>query len=232
MSWILNIDTSLETADVTIAKDGNIICSRSNENQKDHASFLEPAILSIVKEGSIQLADLSAIAVVYGPGSYTGLRVGMASAKGLCYALNKPLIVLNNLELLAIAAIQEYQSVPGSEGVFFCPMIDARRMEVYTAVYDEKLNIIKEPCALILEPESYGLLLRNDPVYFFGNGSAKWKNFCSHKNARFISISKKKEAASQLSRQKLVQQSFTQIAYAEPLYIKEFHSNQNPLKSI
>jgi tRNA threonylcarbamoyladenosine biosynthesis protein TsaB len=231
MSWILNIDTSLETAVVTIAKDGSIISSRSNENQKDHASFLEPAIQSLVKETGIELGELSAITVVYGPGSYTGLRVGMASAKGLCYALNKPLIVLNNLELLSIAAIREYENTDGGEHAFFCPMIDARRMEVYTAVYDKKLNIIKEPCALILEPQSYDLLLTNDPVYFFGNGAEKWKNFCSHKNARFIEISKKNEAICQLSFQKLVQQSFVQTAYAEPLYIKEFYSNQNPLKS-
>jgi len=111
MSWILNIDTSLETASVIITKDGKIIGSRSNENQKDHASFLEPAIKSLATEAGIQLGELSAIAVVGGPGSYTGLRVGMASAKGLCYALNKPLILLNNLELLATAAIAEYSKI-------------------------------------------------------------------------------------------------------------------------
>jgi tRNA threonylcarbamoyladenosine biosynthesis protein TsaB len=232
MSWILNIDTSLETADVTVAKDGNIICSRSNENQKDHASFLEPAIQSTVKEAGIRLAELSAVAVVYGPGSYTGLRVGMASAKGLCYALNKPLIVLNNLELLCIAAIQEYQNIPDGGEAFFCPMIDARRMEVYTAVYDKKLNIIKEPSALILEPNSYDIFLTENTLYFCGNGSEKWKNFCSHKNARFMPVLKKKEAASQLSAQKLVQQSFTPIAYAEPLYIKEYYGTQSPSKSV
>ena len=232
MSWILNIDTSLETAEVTIAHDWDIIFSRSNENQKNHASFLEPAIQSLLKEAGIKLAEVSAIAVVYGPGSYTGLRVGMASAKGLSYALSKPLIVLNNLELLSIAAIGEYKGIRGEVDALFCPMIDARRMEVYTAVYDKKLNVIKEPCALILEPRSYDLLLTHSPVYFFGNGSEKWKNFCSHKNARFIEISKKKEAISQLSSQKLVQQLFVQIGYAEPLYIKEFHSTQTPSKSV
>ncbi len=229
MSWILNIDTSLETATAMLAKDGMIMCSRENKNQKDHASFLEPAILSLVKEAGILLADLSAIAVVYGPGSYTGLRVGMASAKGLCYALNKPLILLNNLEILSIAAINETTADSSS---LYCPMIDARRMEVYTAVYDEKLNVIIDPYALILEPGSYSDLLIKNSISFFGNGSDKWKTLCSHKNARFVSISNKDAAINQLSTQKLVQQSFTSIAYAEPLYIKEFYSTQNPSKTV
>lgn len=230
MSWILHIDTSLETAFVSIAKDGNIISSRSNENQKDHASFLEPAIQSVAEEAGIRLADLSVIAVVYGPGSYTGLRVGMASAKGLCYALNKPLIVLSNLELLTIAAIGEYKK--SGDHSLFCPMIDARRMEVYTAVYDEKLNVIKHPYALILDPDSYSSLLLNSCINFFGNGSNKWRILCDHKNARFIDISAKNAAITQLSLQKLAEQSFTSIAYAEPLYIKEFYTTQNPSKTV
>jgi tRNA threonylcarbamoyladenosine biosynthesis protein TsaB len=229
MSLILNIDTSLESASVTIAKDGVIISSRSNENQKDHASFLEPAIQSLAKEAGIQLAELSAIAVVYGPGSYTGLRVGMSSAKGLCYALSKPLIVLNNLELLAIAAIREYEN--NGDHSLFCPMIDARRMEVYTAVYDENMDVIKEPYALILAPDSYSDFLTKNQVIFLGNGSEKWKTLCSDKNARFIKISGKNLAVSQLSLQKIEKQLFTPIAYAEPLYIKEFYSTQNPSKT-
>ena len=229
MSWILNIDTSLETATALLAKDGRIMCSRENKNQKDHASFLEPAIQSLVKEAGILFADLSAIAVVYGPGSYTGLRVGMASAKGLCYALNKPLIVLNNLEILTIAAIIENNAADSS---LYCPMIDARRMEVYTAVYDEKLNVIIDPYALILEPGSYSDLLIKNSISFFGNGSGKWKTLCSHKNARFVSVLNKDAAINQLSSQKLVQQSFTSIVYAEPLYIKEFYGTQNPSKTV
>jgi tRNA threonylcarbamoyladenosine biosynthesis protein TsaB len=229
MSWILNIDTSLETATVMMTKSGVIVCSRKNENQKDHASFLEPAIQSLVKEAGIQLAQLSAIAVVYGPGSYTGLRVGMASAKGLCYALNKPLIVLSNLEILTLAAINE-STADGSS--LYCPMIDARRMEVYTSVYDKKLNVIIDPYALILEPGSYSDLLIKNSISFFGNGADKWKTLCSHKNARFVSVLKKDAAINQLSSQKLVQQSFTSIVYAEPLYIKEFYSTQNPSKTV
>ena len=230
MSLILNIDTSLESAFVSIAKNGIIISSRDNENQKDHASFLQPAIQSVTKEAGIQLAALSAIAVVYGPGSYTGLRVGMASAKGLCYALDKPLILLNNLELLSIAAISALGKPDNN--TLFCPMIDARRMEVYTAVYDENLGIIEQPNALILQPASYSHLLKNYNIVFFGNGLNKWKTLCGDKNARFIEINNKNSAISQFSFQKLAAQPFTSIAYAEPLYIKEFYTTQNPSKTV
>jgi tRNA threonylcarbamoyladenosine biosynthesis protein TsaB len=231
MSWILHIDSSLETAFVTIAKDGNIISSRSNENQKNHASFLEPAIQLIAKEAGIQLRELAAIAVVYGPGSYTGLRVGMASAKGLCYALGKPMIVLNNLELLSIAAINEYKKTSPTDSCLFCPMVDARRMEVYTAVYDQKMNVILHPHVVMLETESYSDLLSKNRIIFFGNGSDKWKTLCDDKNARFINPINKKEALVQLSLQKLAEQSFSSTAYTEPLYIKEFYSAQNSSKT-
>lgn len=232
MSWILNIDTSLESAYVSLTKDGVIIACRSNENQKDHASFLEPAIKEVANEVGIPLAELSAIAVISGPGSYTGLRVGMASAKGLCYALNKPLILLNNLEILTLAAINQYEEKIDKTSVIFCPMIDARRMEVYTAAYDEKLSVIEYPHALILDAESYSNFLTNGTVIFFGNGSKKWKTLCSHKNGRFMTITQKTVAINQLSFQMLATQSFTEIAYAEPLYIKEFYTTHNPSKAV
>jgi len=226
MSWILNIDSSLETAFVSVSKDGKIMACRSNADQKDHASFLEPAIQALLKETGIEPDDLSAVAVVSGPGSYTGLRVGMASAKGLCYALNKPLILLNNLELLSIGAIGEYK--PTDANTLFCPMIDARRMEVFTAVYDQHLNIIEPPHSLVLQPLSYNDLLKENTVVFFGNGTAKWNSICSDKNARFIGVNDKNDVVSQSSFQKLVTQSFNSVAYAQPLYIKEFYSTQSP----
>jgi tRNA threonylcarbamoyladenosine biosynthesis protein TsaB len=232
MSWILNIDTSLESAYVSLTKEGEIIAGRSNENQKDHASFLEPAIKEIANEAGIQLVELSALAVVYGPGSYTGLRVGMASAKGLCYALGKPLILLNNLEVLTLAAINQYQQEEKKGSIIFCPMIDARRMEVYTAAYDEKLNVIEYPHALILDAESYFNFLTNGTVIFFGNGSEKWKTLCGHKNGRFMTITQRTAAINQFSFQMLAKQSFTEIAYAEPLYIKEFYTTQNTSKAV
>jgi tRNA threonylcarbamoyladenosine biosynthesis protein TsaB len=232
MSWILDIDTSLESATVALSKDGIIIAARSNENQKDHASFLEPAVQALTKEAGIQLSELSAIAVVHGPGSYTGLRVGMASAKGLCYALNKPLILLNNLEVLSMAAIKEYSKPTDGEHLLFSPMIDARRMEVYTAVYDENMTVIEYPHSLILDAESYCNLLTNNTVIFFGNGSEKWGKLCGNKNGRFMTIAKKTEAINQLSFQMLAKQSFTPVESADPLYIKEFYTTQSPSKTV
>ena len=133
MSLILNIDTASEKAHVSFAKNGLIINSLSCESQKEHASFLQTAIQQLTKNTNIFLTDIDAVAVTAGPGSYTGLRVGMASAKGLCYALKKPLITISSLEVLTISALDLFQNT--GESVLLCPMIDARRMEVFTAVY-------------------------------------------------------------------------------------------------
>ncbi|MEO7306266.1 MAG: tRNA (adenosine(37)-N6)-threonylcarbamoyltransferase complex dimerization subunit type 1 TsaB, partial [Ferruginibacter sp.] len=137
MSLILNIDTASEKAHVSFAKNGMIIQSISSESQKEHASFLQSAIEQLTKTTGIILKDIDAVAVTSGPGSYTGLRVGMASAKGLCYALKKPLITISSLEVLTASALE---LIPGAgENVLLCPMLDARRVEVFTAVYQNDL---------------------------------------------------------------------------------------------
>ncbi len=142
MGLILNIDTATETAQVSFAKDGKVLQSLTNELQKDHASFLQTAIQQLAKKNNLILTDVDGIAVTAGPGSYTGIRVGMASAKGLCYALNKPLIAINTLQVLTVAAQQELNN---ASEILFCPMIDARRMEVFTAIYNNTLAEILPP---------------------------------------------------------------------------------------
>ena len=133
MSLILNIDTASEKAHVSFAKDGMVLDSISSGSQKEHASFLQSAIQQLTKITGIVLKDINAVAVTAGPGSYTGLRVGMASAKGLSYALKKPLITISSLEVLTASALQLF---PGTDKtILLCPMLDARRMEVFTAVY-------------------------------------------------------------------------------------------------
>ena len=224
MSWILNIDTSLETAAVTICCDGLIQGTRKSENQKDHASFLEPAIQSLVKEAGIQLNDLSAIAVVYGPGSYTGLRVGMSSAKGLCYALNKPLILLNNLEVLTTAALRKYNEIPARWTSLFCPMIDARRMEVFTAVYKKDMEKMIKPCAMIVDEGSFTDLLKNNSILFFGNGSNKLKRLIRDKKAVFDDVEINASELIKISNKRFRIEDFNSVAYTEPLYIKQFHT--------
>lgn len=222
MSYILNIDTATEIAQVSIAKDGLVLRSTINTVQKDHAAFVQPAIKSILADAGIGLSAVDAIAVMAGPGSYTGLRVGMASAKGLCYALNKPLIAINTLESMAMAALL---TLPDIEDKWLCPMLDARRNEVFTAIYDHSLDIILPPVALVLDEHSYAEYLSKKQLVFFGNGSEKWKKLSLNGNASFQCVNIDPISMCILSFQKFSQKppKFEDPAYLEPLYIKEFH---------
>ena len=166
MSLILNIDTASENAHVSIARDGQVLHILSSESQKEHASFLQTAIQELVKITGIHLKEIDAVAVTAGPGSYTGLRVGFASAKGLCYALKKPLITIGTLEVLMVSALQLYPPGP-DENILFCPMIDARRMEVFTAIYQQDLNVYIRPCAMILDEFSFEKDLAKSKILFF-----------------------------------------------------------------
>jgi tRNA threonylcarbamoyladenosine biosynthesis protein TsaB len=223
MSLILNIDTATEIAQVSIARDGVVLKDAVNKDAKEHAAFVQPAIKSIMAIAGISLAEIDAIAVMAGPGSYTGLRVGMASAKGLCYALNKPLLAINTLESMAMAAV--LADDPGKKKLL-CPMIDARRSEVFTAIYDQSLNILLQPEALILDENSYATLLNENPIVFFGSGSDKWKTLCKHPNAEFQCVNIDSAAMAGLAFKKYSagDRHFSDPAYLEPLYIKEFYS--------
>ena len=220
MSLILNIDTSLETAVVNIADNGTVVLEQLNPQQKNHSAFLENAIQKILVEARLQLGDLSAFAAVSGPGSYTGLRIGMASVKALCYALQKPLILLNKLELLSVSAIQQNKDI--SESALLCPMIDARRMEVFTGLYNKVIEEMMTPCAMVLEENSFAKTLELNQMLFFGNGSLKWRGVCNHKNARFIEIKNEGQAMASLSMERFHNQCFSDVVYASPLYLKEF----------
>jgi tRNA threonylcarbamoyladenosine biosynthesis protein TsaB len=220
MSLILNIDTATATAHVSFAKDGRVIASLVNNQQKDHAAFIQTAIQQLAKEIAIALNALDAIAVTAGPGSYTGLRVGMASAKGLCYALNKPLIAINTLKVFTVAAQQQPEGK--QKDILFCPMIDARRMEVFTALYDQQLNILLQPCAMILDDNSFLNELDKHKILFFGNGAAKWQTACSHLNASFTDVSNIIESMALIAQDYYQDERFADLAYSQPLYLKEF----------
>jgi len=220
MSLILHIDTATTAAHISISKYGSILQSLYNDNQKDHAAFLQVAIQQLVKNIQVSLQDLDAIAVTAGPGSYTGLRVGMSSAKGLCYALQKPLITLNTLEVLTTAAIQQLQG--SSEDILFCPMIDARRMEVFTAVYNKTLIPTISPCAMVLDKASFDSLLSGYKMLFFGNGATKWQTICANPNASFTAVPNLEQATASLAWDHFTKNNFVNLAYSEPYYIKEF----------
>jgi tRNA threonylcarbamoyladenosine biosynthesis protein TsaB len=222
MSLILNIDTATENGHISIAKDGVIIGAISNQVQKDHASFVQVGIEQLQQQGKFILSNIDAVAVTEGPGSYTGLRVGLSSAKGICYALQKPIILVNTLQVLVASAIEVLQKNNAVLPTLFCPMIDARRMEVFTGIYDEFYTEVLPPCALILDDKCYEFFLNDQPILFVGSGVTKWKNICTHPNASFSPTDILPSALSKLSCSFFKQHKFADLAYCNPFYIKEF----------
>jgi tRNA threonylcarbamoyladenosine biosynthesis protein TsaB len=223
MSFILNIDTSATQACVSLSKDGEVLSILKNHDQKEHASFLQPGVKKILEDQHISLSELAAIAVVNGPGSYTGLRVALASAKGLCYIAKKPLITIGSLPLMAKSALP----FPGiSQGLVtrLCPMIDARRMEVFTAVYDLLLDEILPARAMVLSNDSFVDILLQETVLFFGNGAAKWATMITDTNALFAGSFDTTTALAQLAYDKFKGGEFADLAYCEPFYLKEFYT--------
>lgn len=223
MSIILNIDTASEKAHVSFAQDGHLLHSLSSESQKEHASFLQSAVQQLIKITGINLDIIDAVAVTAGPGSYTGLRVGMASAKGLCYALKKPLIAMGTLEVLTASALELFMHTADEE-YLYCPMMDARRMEVFTAMYKKDLSIFLPPCAMILDEISFEKELLNNKIIFFGTGAEKWKLISKSANAIFKTASILPELMCKLSNTRFVEKKFAELAYSEPFYLKEFQT--------
>jgi len=217
MSYILHINTALETASVSLAIKGSVVSERQNGVQKEHAAFLHLAIDEMMQEAGIPLKDLAAVAVIHGPGSYTGLRVGMAGAKGICYALSLPLITINTLEWMVEACRNE-------DADLYCPMIDARRMEVFTALYNRSLEEIKPPTALILDAESFATELETNKITFFGNGAEKFATLFSHQNAAFKTLVSGNIELARIAWKRYQESTFSDLAYSEPLYIKEFYT--------
>lgn len=233
MALLLNIDTATENASIALSENGKAVLTMVNNQQRDHASWIQPAIGNLLKEAGRTMQELQGVAVTAGPGSYTGLRVGMATAKGLCFALGIPLITENTLRVMAYAATvqsfpngDEYRIKAGlKNGTVLCPMIDARRMEVFTALYDLELNIVEKPAALILDADSFNKELENNSILFLGNGSAKWKPVCNHPHAFFSDVNQTAEHLAPLAEVLFLQEKFADLAYEEPVYLKEFYSH-------
>ena len=224
MALLLNIETATEHASVCISRDASVLAMVESSEQKNHASFVQPAIEKIILQAGLQLKDVDAVAVTAGPGSYTGLRVGLASAKGICFALDKPLVLVNTLEVMAEAALTHYRSLsqPIDPSTLLCPMIDARRMEVFTAVYNTNLEELVAPHALIIDANSFCGLLEPQTVIFSGTGHQKLKDIVISKNAVFLNT---QHSARHLATRALIayqSNRFADLAYSEPFYVKEF----------
>ena len=216
MSIILNIETATKNCSVSIADKGKILAIKElNNGNYSHAEVLHPFIVDVLREANITSDYIDAVAVSKGPGSYTGLRIGVSAAKGLCFAFDKPLISIDTLTSLS-------HSITIDNG-FIVPMIDARRMEVYAAVFNEKNELIREIKADIIDESSFSEYLKISKVYFLGDGAQKCKETILHENAVFMDnkFPSAKEMA-QLSYDKYKISDIENVAYFEPFYLKDF----------
>ncbi|PQJ68962.1 tRNA (adenosine(37)-N6)-threonylcarbamoyltransferase complex dimerization subunit type 1 TsaB [Polaribacter butkevichii] len=216
MVIILNIETATKNCSVSIAKNGEVIALKELNNGKySHAEVLHPFILDVLNEANLTSNQIDAVAVSKGPGSYTGLRIGVSAAKGLCFAFDKPLISIKTLESLAYA-------ISVDEGVIIS-MLDARRMEVYAAVFNKNHDQVRDIKAEIIDENSFAEYLEAGKVTFLGDGAHKCKDVITHKNAVFVDdkFPSAKEMA-QLSYDKYKKNDIEDVAYFEPFYLKDF----------
>lgn len=215
MALILNLDTATDVCSVGIANGAKILSLKESDDAYSHASAITLLIEACRKDAGIDLQDLDAIAISSGPGSYTALRVGAATAKGICYALDKPMIAIDTLAALAHAA-KEKQTAD-----FYIPMIDARRMEVYTAVYDQQLQELESVHNLILDLQSFNNYFTDGKsIAFCGNGAPKSQTVFVEKNAIFCDILCSAKHIAPLAEVAFQKQQFEDIAYYTPLYFK------------
>lgn len=228
MALILCIDTSLEEASVSIAEGPRVLAVKKNNQQSDHAAWIQTAIRDMLTETERTIGDFSAIAVTEGPGSYTGLRVGMATAKGICFVRGIPLITVSTLLLIAQRVkkeipLQGLSTFP----VLICPMIDARRMEVFTCTFDIGLKAIMPSRAIILDENSFSAELQNHVIIFCGNGSKKWQHLCSYTNAVFVDVAQNVADLAEMAHEKFNNNDFSDLAYTEPAYLKNVYTGKS-----
>lgn len=222
MAKLLLLETATQICSVAVSDGTDLISIKESDSSNSHSALLTSFIHETLAEAHIKLSALDAIVISKGPGSYTGLRIGVSSAKGLCYALDKPLISVNTLKSMAEGMIGV--NIVNASNSLFCPMIDARRMEVYTAIYDQDNNELKPTSAKIINEDSFAELLKNHLLFFGGDGAQKCKNvLASNGNSRFLDdfrISARHMI--KIAHQKFLNQQFENIAYFEPYYLKDF----------
>ena len=221
MTHILNIETSTQVCSVSLAGDGKVIALRESFEKNSHAENVTIFCEEVVNEAGLEFKNLDAVAVSKGPGSYTGLRIGVSTAKGYCYALDIPLIAIGTLKSLAKGMISKVEE---PQDALFIPLLDARRMEVYSQVLDGSLNQVREIRADIIDQDSFQNYLEEYPVYFAGDGADKCRPLLeNHRHAHFLdSIFPSSANMSKLSYNKFIEGDIEDLAYFEPFYLKDF----------
>ena len=223
MALILSIETSTKVCSVALHSDGKLLSCKESFVPNSHSELINLFIAEVLTGAKIDNSKISAICISSGPGSYTGLRIGTSTAKGLCFALDIPLIAIDSLKGLAQKVVEGNFNL--SENDIISPMIDARRMEVYCSLYSSKGDTISEPEAKILDENSFNETLLNQKVFFVGDGSEKFKEIVNHENAVFLdAVLPSATSFGQLAFQKFKSNELEDLAYFEPFYLKEFHT--------
>ena len=234
MATILNIETSTDVCSVALTCEGQVLEHRENYEGQTHATLLSQYVKDMLDYARSREMKLDAVAVSIGPGSYTGLRIGLSEAKGLAFGLDVPLIGVNTLQLLTVSAM--FNHFIDEEKLLYVPMIDARRMEVYTAAYTPALDAVLEPQALILDEHSFeGLLNQGYTLVAMGNGSDKARDVLVNERMRFIGGVKPVAVdMTALAEKAFREQQFIDVAYSTPLYLKEFQATKpkNPVLNL
>jgi len=232
MTLILSIETATPVCSVALARNNGLLGIKESAKKNSHSEVVTIFIDELLNDTKLNYSDLDAIAVSKGPGSYTGLRIGVSTAKGLCYALDVPLISVNTLQSMS-AGMMGKPVTSDKLPTLFCPMIDARRMEVYTAIYNHKNEQVKETSAEIIDENSFKKYLAKNNVVFFGDGSAKCKNVLTHPNAVFVDdIHPSAANMAEIANQKFKENQFEAVAYFEPFYLKEFIAGKPKVKGL
>ncbi|CAN5282271.1 tRNA (adenosine(37)-N6)-threonylcarbamoyltransferase complex dimerization subunit type 1 TsaB [soil metagenome] len=229
MSLILQIETATTSCSIALAKHGQVLGFKEINQRNIHAEVITLFIEALINAAGHTYNDIDAVAVSSGPGSYTGLRIGVSTAKGLCFALDKPLIAIETLTAMARGATAT--SLAGDCNMLLCPMIDARRMEVYTAVFNATGGRISDTAAEIIDGDSFNELLKNNKMLFFGDGADKCQAALGgNPNARFLpGFINSATFMTQIAAQKFIAKDFVDVAYFEPFYLKEFIAGKKAL---
>lgn len=224
MSLILCIETGTDICSVGIARDGELVSLRESDEGRDHAKKVGVFVDELLRETGISPDELDAVAVGMGPGSYTGLRIGVSFAKGLCYGLRKPLIAIGSLDALVEVAREDAEAgivdVEDFERATLCPMVDARRMEVYTSMFSAQGEPLSEVAAEIVTEQSFAEWRKTKQLVIFGNGAAKCREILP--DATYVNITPSARGIARLAEQRLQRGEIEDIAYFEPFYLKDF----------
>ena len=227
---ILCLDTATDICSVALTRAAQVVAYRENGDGNSHARTLLPFVEEVLNESGIQPQELAAVAVSMGPGSYTGLRIGTSTAKGLCYALEIPLIAIPTLQMVAAGA---RKNLSENTEAIFCPMLDARRMEVFTAQYDQELNPLTDTTSVIVDENIFAELLENHQTIFCGNGAGKCRPlYENNPNAIFDLTPLSARHMADIALKKFTENQFEDLAYFSPLYGKDYVAAKPHVKGL